>query len=54
MNDLQDIQNKLKEISELMGVNTKATRTKAAAKLKQISNIALTIAITMEVTNDHS
>ena len=49
MTDLQEIENKLKEISELLQLNTKKAKRKAAVKLKEISNISSTLAFTLEI-----
>lgn len=49
MSDLQEIQNKLKEISELLQQDTKQAKRKAAVKLKEISNISTTLAFTLEI-----
>lgn len=54
MNDLQEIQNKLKEISELLQLNTKTAKKKASIKFKEIANIATTQAITLELSNEHN
>lgn len=49
MSDLQEIQNKLKEVSELLQSDSKKYKRKAAVKLKEISNISATLAFTLEM-----
>lgn len=51
MSDLQEIQNRLKDISELLQADTKTSKKKASIKLREICNIASTLAITLELTN---
>lgn len=49
MSELQQIQNLLKEISEALSVETKASKKKAISKLKEISNVSETLALTLEM-----
>lgn len=49
MNDLQEIQNKLKEISELLQTDSKKAKRKAAVRLKEIATISTTMAFSLEI-----
>lgn len=49
MSELQQIQNLLKEISEALSVETKASKKKAIFKLRAISTISNTLALTLEM-----
>ena len=49
MSKIAEIQNRLKEISELLQINDKKSKRKVVSKLKEISNISTTLAFTLEI-----